>query len=490
MALRRGAITAALLGAIVLGGSALRFYGLDAQSLWNDELSSWKQSHQTTISAVIENGVRPTPYPPAYPVLLYFVERYVGESEIALRSSSAVAGVLAIIATFFLARQLYSVREGIIAAGLMAFSYQPVYYSQEARAYSLLLLFSILSSHFWFRLRGQLEARDRISGSTAAAYIACAVATQYLHHFGLLLVVIQLGALGGLFALRPHALARVVAISAAVFAAYVPWIGYLIEDFGEGHDYLQRPGLHSISEYWRFLFFDTSGFLACFVALLFGIAAWRWIANRRRPDAGDLAAWLRSPTALLIAWLVVPFAIAYLRSLTSSPILNNRNLLISLPPAMVLLARAMTCALSAVHLQVLTASAIAAVLIYGPFVKGGYYLSPRKEQFREAAAAVTSRGEQLEGDVRVIAYAWESSSFDYYLERTGGPNRVNLLAGSEQDIPRTKAFLDTEEPDHVWFLAGHRRPDRAYIRFLDRELEFVDHVPLYGAFARLYRRRE
>lgn len=178
MALRRGAVTAALLGAIVLGGSALRFYGLDAQSLWNDELSSWKQSHQTTISAVIENGVRPTPYPPAYPVLLYFVERYVGESEIALRSSSAVAGVLAIIATFFLARQLYSVREGIIAAGLMAFSYQPVYYSQEARAYSLLLLFSILSSHFWFRLRGQLEARDRISGSTAAAYIACAVATQ------------------------------------------------------------------------------------------------------------------------------------------------------------------------------------------------------------------------------------------------------------------------------------------------------------------------
>ncbi len=357
------------------------------------------------------------------------------------------------------------------------------------RTSPLLLLFSILSSHFWFRLRGQLEARDRISGSIAAAYIACAVVTQYLHHFGLLLVVIQLGALGGLFALRPHALALVVAVSAAVFAAYVPWIGYLIEDFGEGHDYLQRPGLHSISEFWRFLFFDTSGFLAWFVALLFGIAAWRWIAIRRRPTAGDLAAWLRSPTALLIAWLVVPFALAYLRSLTSSPILNNRNLIISLPPAMVLLAHAMVCALSAVRLQVLTASAIAAVLIYVPFVKGGYYLFPRKEQFREAAAAVASRGEQL-SDVRVIAYAWAPESFDYYLERTGAPNRVNLLAGSEQDIPRTEAFLDTEEPEHVWFLAGHRRPDRAYIEFLDRELEVVDHVPLYGAFARLYRRRK
>jgi hypothetical protein len=191
----------------------------------------------------------------------------------------------------------------------------------------------------------------------------------------------------------------------------------------------------------------------------------------------------------LIAWLVVPFALAYLRSLTSSPILNNRNLIISLPPAMLLLARAMTYGLGAARLQVLTAGAIAVVLIYGPFVKGGYYRFPRKEQFREAAAAVASRGEQL-SDVRVIAYAWGAASFDYYLERTGAPNRVNLIAGSEQDIPRTEVFLDTENSEHVWFLAGHRRPDRAYIQFLDRKLEFVDHVPLYGAFARLYRRRD
>jgi uncharacterized membrane protein len=289
MVLRHGAVMAALLGAIVLGGSALRFYGLDAQSLWNDELSSWRQSHQETISAVIEHGVRPTPYPPAYPILLYFVEKHVGESETALRIPSAVAGVLAILATFFLARQLYSAREGVFAAALMAFSYQPVYYSQEARAYSLLLLFSILSSHFWFRLREQLETRDRISGSTATAYVACAVVLQYLHHFGLLLVAIQLGALGCLFALRSHALVRVVAVSVAIFAAYVPWIGYLIEDFSEGYDYLPRPGLHSISEFWRFLFFDTSGYLAWFVALLFGLA---------RPGVGSRIVERRPPAIL------------------------------------------------------------------------------------------------------------------------------------------------------------------------------------------------
>jgi len=489
MVLRRGAVMAVLFGAIVLGGSALRFWRLDGQSLWSDELSSWRQSHQETISAVIEVGVRPTPYPPVYPILLYFVERHIGESEIALRLPSAIAGVLAILAVFFLARQLYSVREGIIAAGLMAFSYQPVYYSQEARAYAFLLLFSILSSHFWFRVREQLEASDRVSFATAAAYFICAAVMQYLHHFGLLLAVIQLAALAGLFVSRPRALVRVGAISVALFAAYVPWIPYLIEDFGEGHDYLPRPGLHSIGEFWRFLFFDPSGYLAWFFAALFGFAVTRWAAKRRAITGGDLMTCFRSPTALLIAWLVVPFALAYLRSLTSAPILNNRNLLISLPPAMGLSARAMTYALSTTRLQALTAGAIAVVLIYGPFVKGGYYRFPRKEQFREAAAAVAARAEQPAG-VRVIAYAWAAESFDYYLERMGAPNRVDLLAGSEQDIPKTAAFLEREEPEHVWFLAGHRRPDPAYIQFLDRKLELVDHVPLYGAFARFYRRRE
>ena len=168
----------------------LRLYGLDAQSLWSDELATWRQSHQPTISAVIENGVRPTLYPPAYPVLIYFVEKNVGDLEIALRLPSAVAGMLSIIAMFFLAKQLYTVREGVIAAGLMAFSYQPIYYSQEARAYSLLLLFAILSAHFWFRMREQLEAHGRLSAATAAAYVACASVAQHLHHFGLLLVAL------------------------------------------------------------------------------------------------------------------------------------------------------------------------------------------------------------------------------------------------------------------------------------------------------------
>ena len=99
-----------LIVTLLVVGGFLRFYALDAQSLWNDELSTWAQSHQESIADVIEKGVRPTPSPPGFQILIYYVERFIGESEIALRLPSAVAGVFAIVAMFSLAQRVYSRR--------------------------------------------------------------------------------------------------------------------------------------------------------------------------------------------------------------------------------------------------------------------------------------------------------------------------------------------------------------------------------------------
>jgi uncharacterized membrane protein len=479
-----------LLVLVVLVGAALRFYGLDVQSLWNDELSSWEQSHQRTLAEVIAVGVRPDVHPPGYQVLLYYVERWLGDSEEALRFPSAVAGVLAIVAVFFLGKQLYSQREGLIAAALVAFSYQPIYYSQEARAYSFLLLFSILSSHFWFRIAGRLEARRAPDLPSQVGYVACAIVAIYLHYFGLLLVGLQLAGLFALCAIRPRDLARVAALGLAVALAYAPWLPYFLEEFELEHIHLEEPGLHTLFGYWRFLFYNPGEHLKWFAAAVFVAAAIRSVAER----GGELrrtspTAWLTSPTALLTAWLVLPFTIAYIRSKTSLPMMAHRNLIISLPAAFLLFSRAITQTVADARLQAITAAAIAAVMLHGLFVTGGYYRLPRKEQFREAAAVVVEREHEFP-NARVVAHAWSKGKFDYYLERLGASSRVDLRAGLASDVERVRHFLAEERPDHVWFLLGHRQPEKPFMAFLDQELELVFHVPLRGAFARLYRRRE
>jgi len=468
----------------------LRFYGLDIQSLWNDEIASWFKSHQPTLSAVIEEGVRPTTYPPAYQIFLYYVERFIGESETALRFPSAVVGVLAILAMFHLGRRLYSTREGLIAATMTAFSYQPIYYSQEARAYVFLFLFAILSFNFWFRLLPRSDESAAPSVGAQVGYVVTAIVTAYLHYFGLMLVAMQLGGLGLLCLRDRRAFIRAVVLSVAVVAAYLPWLPYLLEEFDREDIHILEPTLQTAFGYWRFLFYNPGDHLKWFAAALFAAAFLRTLGERRGSDPSRPAAPLCTrTTALLIAWLVLPFAAAYTRSKFSLPMITDRNLIISLPAALLLFSRALTRSVVDVRLQAVTVVTIVGILLYGLLVSGGYYRYPRKEQFREAVAVVVEREDEFPNS-RVIAHAWSKPIFDYYLERLGASSRVDLRAGTAEDVDRLRDFLAGHDPDYVWFLLAHRQPEPAFMNALDEELELVFHVPLYKAFTRLYRRRD
>ncbi len=86
---------------IVMARSVLRFYGLANQSLWHDELYSWKSAIFNSLSQVIEYG-KGDIHPPAYAVVLYYIEKFIGDSEAALRLPSALCDVLSIILSIFL----------------------------------------------------------------------------------------------------------------------------------------------------------------------------------------------------------------------------------------------------------------------------------------------------------------------------------------------------------------------------------------------------
>ena len=127
---RRHAVgsTSLILVGLLLAGLFLRFRALAFQSLWNDELASWHMAHWPTISQVLTRGVIPE----------------VNVVRTTLQALSAVLGGLAIPVIYQLGRTLYSRREGVVAAALLTVSWLPIYYSQEARPYALV----ILTGHF------------------------------------------------------------------------------------------------------------------------------------------------------------------------------------------------------------------------------------------------------------------------------------------------------------------------------------------------------
>src|SRR5215213_5314786 len=115
--LRKNRTALALFGIVLLAAS-LRFYGLEIQSLWNDELFSWDDANRESLYRVVDGVLigEQEIHPPGYFIFLYFVEKYLGESEWALRLPSAVAGLLSVLAIYLLGCRLYSRREGLIAA--------------------------------------------------------------------------------------------------------------------------------------------------------------------------------------------------------------------------------------------------------------------------------------------------------------------------------------------------------------------------------------
>ena len=110
--------------------------------------------------------------PPLYYVLAWAWTKLFGTGALGFRSLSALAGTLTIPVVFACGREI-SHRVGRWAAALATFSPAMYYYSQEARAYALLILFSAIAFLFFAAgpggsRRAQPRVVGRILGAGAA----------------------------------------------------------------------------------------------------------------------------------------------------------------------------------------------------------------------------------------------------------------------------------------------------------------------------------
>ena len=136
----------ALMLLLTLAGLTLRFYRLANQSLWFDEMSSISTA-RAPLSQIMERSAAVNNSLPAYFLLLRAV---LGDSnrdmEFRARGLSALAGGLSVpllIGVVYLWRRRW--RVALLAGLLLAVNPLHLWYSQEARAYALMLFFGLLT---------------------------------------------------------------------------------------------------------------------------------------------------------------------------------------------------------------------------------------------------------------------------------------------------------------------------------------------------------
>lgn len=138
----RGAILAALAGIMVLG-LGLRLYQLNHLSLWLDETATIYLARYPWPRVLGLQGLYDT-HPPLYFALIKLVTLALPEVS-AARVTSVVAGVATLPVLAALVARLVNWRAGLVAALVLAVSPLHVWYSQEARMYTPVLLLVLLS---------------------------------------------------------------------------------------------------------------------------------------------------------------------------------------------------------------------------------------------------------------------------------------------------------------------------------------------------------
>lgn len=169
---------------LFVGALVVRLYRLDAQPLWLDEGQTWTEVTGRRLSTLVADLFRPTQAYPLFHLLLKFDTRLLGDSEWALRLPSALAGALAVPALWALGRELRGWMLGLGAALLLLVAPFAIWQAQDAKAYSLTLLTTVLLA---LTLARALRLNTR---SSWLVFVAVALVAPFVHR---LLVFTLLG---------------------------------------------------------------------------------------------------------------------------------------------------------------------------------------------------------------------------------------------------------------------------------------------------------
>lgn len=173
----------ALAGLVVAGG-VLRFATLGTQSFWLDEAATvdlLQRSFGDMLSGV--SAGESTPH--LYYIVAWLWAKVFGTGEVALRSLSALLGTAAIPVAYALGRRIAGRRAGLMAAALCAFNPLLVWYSQEARSYSLLVLLTGLT------LLAMLNVVERPSRGSLVAWTVLSILALATHYFAGFLIAAE-----------------------------------------------------------------------------------------------------------------------------------------------------------------------------------------------------------------------------------------------------------------------------------------------------------
>jgi len=408
-----------LVAGLTVVAAAVRFATLGLQSYHHDEVVTADRLLIGSFSHTMDAVGYSESAPPLYYALAWLWTQVAGTAEFGLRSLSALAGVLTVPVAYWIGVELRGRRTGLVAAALVAVNPMLVWYSQEARAYSLFALLAALSFLYFLRALDvpdfDGQKRHRRTGTSRGGrevvlwgvFSGLALATHYFAFFAVAAEALWLlrrrgrEALPGVAILAAFGVALAPLLVQQMSYEHADWIsnftlGHRLGEtgptfmLGETGDVIARPGYHLLAV--------VPGLLALAALVLV------WV---RGHDGDRRAAGIA--LAIAAAIVAVPAVVALLAP--GQDFVLARNLLAAVVP--LLAAVAVGCTLPSARRTGLAIGAVLVAYWFGFSVWASVSTALQRPDWSAVAAAI---GNEPERPRAMVTWTIGQAPLRYYLD--------------------------------------------------------------------------
>jgi mannosyltransferase len=387
---------------LLMAGAVLRLVHLSA-GLWFDEIQTLVDYVRLPLGRIVTTFDSQNQHL-LYSVLARIATAGLGEGAVALRLPAALLGIASLAATWWVARMVTGRVEAFLATALLTVSYHHVWFSQNARGYTSLLLWTLVATGLLLQL---LRDDTKGWGATAGYGLAAALA-MYSHSTAVFVVAAHAVVVTGLAwhdrARSPRGWWRPAAGLALATSFTLLLYSLVLPQF---LDTLVRPGPAAAATEWQNPLWLVRETLAGLARGLPG--GWlTLVAGGGLVIAGIVSYWRQQPAVASL--LVLPGALTGCGIFVLSHNLWPRFFFFSASFGVLIVFRGLVVAARAMApaRHPVPAAAIGALLVVGSALTVPRAWGP-KQDFNGAAAYVESHRAQSDGvatvDLTVMPYS-------------------------------------------------------------------------------------
>jgi len=475
-------------------GALLRFYHIGTNSLWFDEVCTVTFD---SFRSWLSNPDYLRWNMPLYFIVTDFVTHF-SNNEVYLRLPGVIFGVIAIIYVYKIGRFCFNKQVALFSSLIISTSSFQIYYSQEARPYSLLMLLGVASTYYMIR------ALKGTHWKWWTNYVIFAALGLYTHLFMVFLLLVQ-----NLFLLWSWHRKKCISLKIWLFPQVVIFLLFLpiLIKFGnyyanifQGASEIFQASIHNT--YTVAPTFDTlvnilTKFFSSYFDLNFLFSSIQLNTQVTRIIAfiaaypvrmfflllimiGLLQRWYRKEDhtyyILFFGYLTVPLALMYLLSYHIR-ILNLRWGSFTYPAFCILIALSIDAFRSKRVKIILLTGIICANLVS----LANIYYNPhyQKEQWRDVANHIQQN--EKSADLIIFNADYVQTAFDYYYNGNTAKAGFNVDLKINEDTAWHRLQVAARGHNRIWLILSHDSSlGKVYAQTLSKHWQCVEEKQFKG----------